>query len=356
MSADVSERRVVLMGTDLENPRGGIGVAMAGFERVLRDEGLLHAFIPTYRPDVRLRAVRMAAAAVRPMLRAIREIRSQDGVPVVYDHAGGPVSIARETSMLRIARRAGAKTLLQLHSVHVARLLEHPVGRPALKRLVRVADGICALTPYWSRMLEEHGIGPVSVVPNPLPPWAEDEAARPLPDRSDGPLRFLTMTRLVHGKGVDLAIEAMRHAPSGARLTVAGEGPERRRLEALAAGLPVDFVGWVRGEAKRRLLAESHAFVLPTRYDATGMGFVEAAAYGLPVVALRWRAIPDIVEDGRTGLLVDDPDGRSVAAALRSLEDASLRRQLGTQAKARALERFGAAAVGERIRAALPRG
>jgi glycosyltransferase involved in cell wall biosynthesis len=78
-------------------------------------------------------------------------------------------------------------------------------------------------------------------------------------------------------------------------------------------------------------------FVMPTRQEAFGMVFQEAAAAGVPVVATRIAAVPEIVQDGQTGLLVPPGDPAALAHAIRVLIDsAALRRRMGEAAFDRA--------------------
>jgi glycosyltransferase involved in cell wall biosynthesis len=91
-------------------------------------------------------------------------------------------------------------------------------------------------------------------------------------------------------------------------------------------------------EAWRAIWRDADIFVMPTRHEAFGMVFQEAAAAGLPVVATAINAIPEIVEDGTTGLLVPPGDTPALVAALgRLIDDAALRCRLGRTARARML-------------------
>lgn len=90
-----------------------------------------------------------------------------------------------------------------------------------------------------------------------------------------------------------------------------------------------------------RLYQRSDLFVLPTRADAFGIVFLEAMACGLPVVATDIAAVPEMVEDGRTGFLVKPDDFASLAARLDVLvEDAALRREMGERSREHALSKF----------------
>jgi glycosyltransferase involved in cell wall biosynthesis len=127
---------------------------------------------------------------------------------------------------------------------------------------------------------------------------------------------------------------------TGARLTLATDWPLDTR--GLPAG--VDVVRGVRAYTAdwRTLWRDADVFVMPTRGEAFGIVFQEAAAAGLPVIATRLNAVPEIVEDGVTGVLVPPGDLWALVEALRRLAgSAETRRALGAAARAR-IERIGA--------------
>ena len=83
-------------------------------------------------------------------------------------------------------------------------------------------------------------------------------------------------------------------------------------------------------------------FALPTLREAFGLAFVEAMAFGLPVVGSRIEAMPEIVVDGETGLLVPPRDPAALAGALSALlADPARARRMGEAGRARVAERFG---------------
>ncbi len=144
----------------------------------------------------------------------------------------------------------------------------------------------------------------------------------------------LFMGRLVPDKGVDLAIDAL---PDGATLLVAGDGPERAQLEARAharvvPGARVRWLGEVRGEARRDLYAAADAVIVPSRVDGAPTVVREAFAAGRPVVATRVGGLPELVEDGVTGLLCDANAESLRAALVRLGRDLSGCRTLGESA------------------------
>ncbi len=99
-----------------------------------------------------------------------------------------------------------------------------------------------------------------------------------------------------------------------------------------------------------QLYRESHVFVLPTLADCFGVASIEAMATGLPVITARVGGVPDIVEDGQQGFLIEPQDGVALASGLeRLLEDAALRQTMGERARARVLACFDARKNAERL-------
>jgi glycosyltransferase involved in cell wall biosynthesis len=158
--------------------------------------------------------------------------------------------------------------------------------------------------------------------------------------------------RLIPGKGADYLIDAFGRLPSGsrARLVIAGDGPERGRLEALARAVgcerSVEFAGLVHDMPG--FWGAADVAVIPSAefIEACGMTTLEAMAAAKPVVATRNGGLPELVLDGETGSLVASADAEALAAALsRYVEDPGLRASHGARGRKRVLERFDIAAT-----------
>jgi glycosyltransferase involved in cell wall biosynthesis len=124
---------------------------------------------------------------------------------------------------------------------------------------------------------------------------------------------LLSLGRLVPYKRVDLAIEAANAL--GARLLVAGDGPERARLERLA-GPTVTFLGEVSEREAGELMERCRAMLFCGEEDF-GIAPVEANAHGLPVIALRRGGVAESMRDGITAEFFDTPTVPAVVAAVR---------------------------------------
>ena len=198
---------------------------------------------------------------------------------------------------------------------------------------------------------------PVTVVPYGVPLPESEPAAR---ERPLGPPRILFVGRLVARKGVDRLLEALATiADREWRLEIVGFGPERDPLERRAAELGlsdrVEFLGRVSNADLVGAYRRAACFVLPAtldeRADTEGLGVVllEAMSYGVPVVATRRGGIVDIVEDGRTGVLVEDEPAALARGIAASLDDTERARALGIAGRASVRERFGWDSIVDRL-------
>jgi phosphatidylinositol alpha-1,6-mannosyltransferase len=164
---------------------------------------------------------------------------------------------------------------------------------------------------------------------------------------------LLSVSRLVARKGIDDVIDAiaeLRHQGVFVRYLVAGDGPERKKLERKVAKLElqdrVRFAGAVPHGELPAVFAAGDAFVLVPKSigpDVEGFGIVylEANLVGRPVIGSRSGGVPDAVIHEKTGLLVDAEDrGQLVHAVRRLMGDRDLRRRLGEQGRRRVIEEF----------------
>ena len=171
------------------------------------------------------------------------------------------------------------------------------------------------------------------------------------------PGRILHVGRLVEKKGTAVLLEAMarvRNLRPEARLTVAGDGPERaaleRRCAALGLGEAVDFTGILSPDAVAAEMRRAWLLAVPSVTardgDAEGLPTViaEAAASGLPAVGSDHQGIPEAIVDGGTGFIVPEGDAEALAARIVELLGSAERRgRMGTAARGLAEERFDAA-------------
>ena len=332
---------------------------MSGYLAALASAGVQNEVLPTYRPEGFVGKWWPWLVSLPRLVGAVISAKRRGTSLVVYSHVGAGVSFLREGIVLQLARLLGARTVVQLHSPSVADYLGNRWQLYCLNLLFASVDRVWVLTPWWQALLEERcSAGEFHTVPNPLPLQWEKRAMQPRPVAlATDNVQLLSMARIEAGKGVDLVVEAMALLPRRFRLVVAGDGGQladlRRRAADLGVSDRVHFAGWVSGDQKQALLDAADLFCLPTSDDSFGMGFLEAMANGIPVVALDWGPVSDVVPDRWAGILVANAEPAALTTAIEQLEDDALRQKLGSQAQGWVLEQFSPVSVGSRIRGLL---
>jgi glycosyltransferase involved in cell wall biosynthesis len=153
--------------------------------------------------------------------------------------------------------------------------------------------------------------------------------------------RILSVGRIVHQKGLDVALVALAGLTELAwEWRVAGDGPQLAALRTLSQAYGLDgrirFLGWQKSEQLAREYAEANIFLFPSRDEGMPNAVLEAMASGLPVIATKIAGNEELVVEGETGALVPLEDAEALRAALRSLlEDGSQRERWGRAGRER---------------------
>lgn len=197
----------------------------------------------------------------------------------------------------------------------------------------------------------------IAVVPEPIDvaEWRRRFAAVTPPTPETRPI-VLCVARLYPRKRVVDLLEAaalLRARIPAVQIRIVGDGPEMPSLRAthrrLDLGDAVVFLGHVDRDALALEYVRARCFCLPTVQEGFGLVFAEAMAAGLPVVACRAAAVPEVVRDGETGLLVPPRTPAVIAAALeRILSDDTVRKEMGMAGRSR-VEEFDLVPIARRF-------
>jgi len=152
----------------------------------------------------------------------------------------------------------------------------------------------------------------------------------------DGKFIFLTVSRLVPVKNIEMQIRAFKNLElrfKNIELWIAGEGELREKLEVETHNhASVRFFGWQNDLGK--FYSQADAFLLTSNYEGWGMVIIEAASFGLPIIMTDVGCAGEVIKDGESGIVIPVGGQKELEAAMRKIiEDEDLRQKLGEGAK-----------------------
>ena len=237
--------------------------------------------------------------------------------------------------------------------------------QPQDKWALKKANGIISISHWTKTILEKQGFDPrvISVVHPSISPQLIESPNKTFQTTESHPLKLLTVSRLDSAeqyKGHDHVLQALKQIKMQEpqlefSYTIQGNGDDIPRLKNLVTSLKLD--SWVtfmpavthREDLKKSYLSHD-VFVMPSRFgfwgqcwrgEGFGIVYVEAAILGLPSIAYRCGGAMDIIEDKKTGLLVEPDNIESLAKAILDLaKDRQKLKSLGNNARKAALNRF----------------
>ena len=269
---------------------------------------------------------RIALKLLRGVGRIDYLVDCQNGIPFF-----APLFVAREVPVVQVVHHVHQEQFATRFGpvlAAVGRFLEGPVsravyrGRPVVAVSPSTREGV-------RRRLRLRG--PIHVVPNGI------DQAPPIRAPRDPDPTIAVVSRLVPHKRVDLLLGQLVPVAAAVprlRVDIVGDGPERARLQGLAAELGlsevVTFHGFQPDTARDRLLERAWLTTSTSDAEGWGLSIMEAAAHGVPAVALDVPGVRDSVVPGRTGWLVPDAAayGDALVDALHQLADDARTREL----------------------------
>ncbi len=292
------------------------------------------------------------------------ETARRHGVEHVHAHmAHVPASIA-----MLLALQLGVPFSFTGHAVDI--FSQRTMLRTKLKRAA-----FCACISEWhhrfyQELLTESGQRPLEAHRLPVVRCGVDVAEfSPPASRPPGPIRIVTVGRLIEKKGFDLLLHALAEQPADMpkyHCTIMGGGEEAGALESLRDALKlqgkVEFTGPVPNHEVRERLQAADLFVLPCRIARSGdrdgipVVLMEAMASGVPVIAGDIPSIRELVAHDKSGLLVAPESGAELGAAItRLLRDDEARDRMARGGRARVVEEFDLSLNVGRIAASIAR-
>lgn len=253
----------------------------------------------------------------------------------------------RDLVVLTAARLGRHRAVVHLKGGNYRRFYDaqSPWLRRRIRSVLAGVDRIVVLSAHYRELFDfvPGASSKVAVVENgcPLPPSLLPTEPKRLP-QGDRPLRLLFLSNLIESKGYLEVLEAVRLLRDnyGRRVearfcgeflvsqdsyrfktVAAAKADFHARIAEYGLGDSIAFLGSVDGEAKLEQLRAADVFLLPSQYVNEGqpVSIIEALAHGCIVVTSRFRALPELVDDGRAGIVLDPCDAREIARDIDAL-------------------------------------
>jgi glycosyltransferase involved in cell wall biosynthesis len=331
------------------------GVAIARFRLALPDD-LAYGNVAQSKVSLVDRIVRMQVMAgyLWRQYRAMLDCAKQFPVDVVHGHWAIPTGPA----LVSGSRKLGVPSVITMHGgdVYVNKAEGYDFAtrwyvRPILRWTLTNASALTAISDDCVQHALRAGASPgkIRLIMNGAdlrrfsPGTEQAELEQPY-----GPKMVFACRQLFPRKGIRFLIQAiaeLRPRHPEIRLVIAGDGFERPQLEALADALHVrditTFLGWVSNRELPRYLRCCAVSAIPSLEEGFGIPAAEAMGCEVPVVATDAGGLPEVVEDGVTGFVVQKGNATALAGAIdRLLSDPAMRERMGKAGRQRALARF----------------
>ena len=285
---------------------------------------------------------RFSAAALKKQTDAIIDILDSSGFrpDVVTGHWVNPQLML----VPELARHYGARSAFVFHADYTESICK----KFDVPKYIKEIDRVCFRSRSASQEAKRYL--PVSEEPFVAASGIPDsfiEKYRELPERcfDEEKLRLITAARLVEYKKIDTIIEASAELFGSAdfELDIAGDGPQRVNLEALAKSRGVSgnvhLLGQLQREELQERMRESDVFVLISKRETFGLVYIEAMLHGCIVIASKYGGVDGIIEDSRNGFLCEEGNKSALIQTLKKVKSMSAaeRRQMSDAAHETAL-------------------
>lgn len=257
-------------------------------------------------------------------------------IRLVHIHTAAGGSFTKHLYYAALARMMGRRVIMHCHASRFRIWFESlpQTKQGAVLRRMSKLDRLIVLSQSWKAYFVQIGMDGdrIEVLHNITPPAALERT-----ERAEGaPLRLLFLGEIGPRKGVFDLLETMRllkeKQPGGFSLDIGGN----KREEVLRAAIrekgledAVRFDGFVSGEKKAALLAGTDVFVLPSYNEGLPISILEAMSYGCAILSTPVGGIPEVVREN--GILVQPGDVSTLAEALVTMQDDTLRRRMGAE-------------------------
>ena len=307
--------KVLYIGPDIKG-KGGISSVLASYEK------MIPAF--HYMSSNSRKGTIMGVFALMKLMLLLPYFCYIKGIKIVHIHGASRKSFARKSLIIRFAKLMRRKVIFHCHGGEFKTYVAE-AGESKVLKVLSKCDAIVVLSQKWVDYFKNDlGLKNVVVINNIVEP-AQSFDENPTSSKK---LKLLFLGAICDNKGVfdmlDVIAANKAEMIGRIKLYIGGNG-EVERLQSVISqtqlGEIVEYVGWVTGENKNRLLKDCDIVMLPSYIEGLPITLLEAMAYAKPSITTNVGGIPEIIESGKNGAIITPGDKKALYEAIRLFMD-----------------------------------
>ena len=298
--------QILILGPEYKNHRGGVGAVIESHMKINPEAKFYCSYTPAGKLGMILRSV-------SKMLFFPIYLLFENDISIVHIHGASRGSFFRKCYYFYISKLFSKRVIYHIHGAEYHLFIEESGNfvRRQIKRVITQSDKVIVLSNWWkdyfSTLFPNADIiriyNPISLV--------ESNSIENNPPK----VKFLFLGHISQRKGcfelIEVAKKLKEKKTSDFLIQIGGNG-ETQNLQKLInenkLASNVEFLGWVSGEEKIKLLQESHVYILPSYNEGLPVSILEAMSYGLPVISTKVGGIPEMIENSISGFIINPGD------------------------------------------------
>lgn len=307
--------KVLYIGPDIKG-KGGISSVLASYEKMIPN---FHYISSNSR-----KGTMMGVFALMKLMLLLPYFCYLKGIKIVHIHGASRKSFVRKSIIIRFAKLMRRKVVFHCHGGEFKSYVAE-AGESKVLNVLSKCDAIVVLSQKWVDYFKgDLGLKNVFVINNIVEPaQLFDENLKPTKE-----LKLLFLGAICDNKGIfdllDVIATNKAEFIGRIKLYIGGNG-EVERLQSVISQKQlaeiVEYVGWVTGEDKNRLLKDCDIVMLPSYIEGLPITLLEAMAYAKPSITTNVGGIPEIVESGKNGVIITPGDKKALYEAIRLFMD-----------------------------------
>ena len=306
-------KQILFLGVSMKT-KGGMTAVLVSYKKYI--DGM--RFIPTWK--LGNKAVK-TWYAVQALVRTWWLCQFDHNIKIIHIHGAANASFYRCQMFIRLAKRFGKKVILHEHAADFVEFYNAATNKTGIVKTLNTCDCLIVLSKSWKEYFSSIGVEEqkIRVLNNIVsPPEAEKQS------HSDGKLHLLYMGEISNRKGAFDLLKAISNNKDYFKdkllLRMGGnevDGDIKAYIREHNLDGFVSYEGWISGQKKTNCLTWEDVYILPSHNEGLPIAILEAMSYSHPVISTPVGGIPEVIENGKNGTLIEPGNTEEIAAAIR---------------------------------------